>query len=167
VQFLVNGTVVGTGTLTNGVATYTYTTSCANLAAVTAPKLPEGPTVGPAQQNGSWYDGGSGMVVAAGLLCILAPRRGRLSGLLVALVAVAVAGGLSGCGAGGTVAPAVTSSSAATNTSTTNGHLVITATYGGSSIYAGSIAAGISAAGFTTATSTVTPITVTVTPNGC
>lgn len=163
VQFLVNDAVVGTGTLTNGVATYTYTTSCANLAAITVPKLlPQQPVARPAKGHGLWYEAGSGTVVAAGLLFLVLPRRRRLSNVYAALIAVAIAAGLAGCGGAGTVTNPSTS-----NTSNTNGHLVITASYSGSTTYAGSIASGLTAAGFTTTTSTVTPIQVTVTPGGC
>lgn len=165
VQFLVNGAVVGTGTLTNGVATYTYTTSCANLAAITLPKLiPQSPVAQPAHKRGLWYEAGSGTVMAAGLLFLVMPRRRRLNNLYVALIAVALTAGFAGCSGGGTVAPTSTSNS---TTNTTNGHLVITASYSGSTTYAGSIASGLTAAGFTTTTSTVTPIEVTVTPGGC
>jgi subtilase family serine protease len=164
VQFLVNGAVVGTGTLTNGVTTYTYTTSCANLAAITMPKLPpQQPSAAPHGRSG-WYEAGSGTVMVAGLLFMFMPRRRRLSNLYVALIAVGMAAGLAGCGGAGTVA---SGAAAATNTSNTNGHLVITASYSGSTTYAGSIASGLTAAGFTTTTSTVTPTEVTVTPGGC
>ncbi|HKO19587.1 MAG TPA: Ig-like domain repeat protein, partial [Acidobacteriaceae bacterium] len=164
VQFLVNGAVVGTGTLTNGVGTYTYTTSCANLAAITMPRLPQSPVAQPVHGRGLWYEAGSGTVMAAGLLFLVLPRRRRLSNLYVALIAVAVTAGLAGCSGGGTVATPSTSNS---TTNTTNGHLVITASYSGSTTYAGSIASGLTAAGFTSTTSTVTPIEVTVTPGGC
>ena len=164
VQFLVNGAVVGTGTLTNGVATYTYTTGCANLAAITMPRLlPESPAATSRHGHGFWYEAGSGTVMAAGLFFLFMPRRRRLSSLYVALIAVAVAAGLAGCSGGGTVA----NIPASTNTSSSNGHLVVTASYSGSTTYAGSIASGLSAAGFTSTTSTVTPIEVTVTPGGC
>jgi len=101
--------------------------------------------------------------MTAGLFFLLTPRRRRLSSLYVALIAVAVTAGLAGCSGGGTVANIPTS----TNTSSSNGHLVVTASYSGSTTYAGSIASGLSAAGFTSTTSTVTPIEVTVTPGGC
>ena len=170
VQFLVNGTPVGTGTLSNGVATYTYTTSCANLAAITMPQLPPAhPASKPGHNNGIWYGGGSG-VVAAGLLFLIAPRRRRLSNLYLALIAVAITASLAGCSGGGTVANTSSTSSTSTSSSSTsssNGKLVVTASYSGSTTYTGSIAAGITAAGFTTTSSTVTPITVTVTPGGC
>jgi hypothetical protein len=166
VQFLVNGAAVGTGTLANGIATYTYTTGCANLAAITMPKLltPQ-PASPPVNGRSGWYEAGSGTVMVAGLLFLVAPRRRRLSSLYVALIAVAIMAGLAGCSGGGTVANPASSTS--TSTSTTNGHLVITASYSGSTTYAGSIASGLTAAGFTTLTSTVTPIQVTVTPGGC
>ena len=164
VQFLVNGAVAGTGALTNGVATYTYTTSCSNLAAITMPRLlPQSPVAQPGHGHGRWYEAGSGTVMAAALFFLLMPRRRRLSSLYVALIAVAVTAGLAGCSGGGTVANIPTS----TNTSSSNGHLVVTASYSGSTTYAGSIASGLSAAGFTSTTSTVTPIEVTVTPGGC
>jgi hypothetical protein len=166
VQFLVNGAVVGTGTLASGVATYTYTTSCANLAALTMPKLlPTQPAARPESGRGLWYGAGSG-TLAACLFFVMLPRRRRLSNLYVALIAVAITAGLAGCSGGGTVANPSTSTTT-TTTSTTNGHLVITASYSGSSTYAGSIASGLTAAGFTTTTSTVTPVLVTVTPGGC
>jgi subtilase family serine protease len=165
VQFLVNGAVVNTGTLANGVATYTYTTSCANLAAMSVPNLlPRQPPARLAHGRAVWYDAGSGTVMAAGLLFFIVPRRRRLSSFFVALIAVAITAGLAGCGGGGTVA---TAASSGTNSSNTNGHLVITASYSGSTTYAGSIASGLTAAGFTTTTSTVTPILITVTPGGC
>jgi subtilase family serine protease len=164
VQFLVNGAVVGTGTLTNGVATFTYTTSCANLAGLTLPKLtPTGPAAQPARVHGTWYDAGSGIAIA-GLLFLVVPRRRRLSSLYIALIAVAITAGLAGCSGGGTVANPTTST---TNTSTANGLLAITASYPGNTTYAGSIAAGITAAGFTNTNSSVTPISVSVTRGGC
>jgi subtilase family serine protease len=168
VQFLVNGAVVGTGTLANGVATYTYTTSCANLAALSMPKLlPQQPAARPKSGRGVWYGAGSGTVVTC-LLFVMLPRRRRLSNLYVALIAVAITAGLAGCSGGGTVAnPSTTTTTTTTTPSTTNGHLVITASYSGSSTYAGSIASGLTTAGFTTTTSTVSPILVTVTPGGC
>jgi len=164
VQFLVNGTVVGTGTLNSGVATYMYTTSCANLAAITIPQLLPSP---PQRTRGTWYGAGPG-VMAAGLLFLFTPRRRRFASLYLALIAVAITVGLAGC-SGGTVANTGSSSTSTTTTttSTTSGKLVVTAAYSGNSTYTGSIAAGIAPAGFTTTSSTVTPITVTVTSGGC
>ena len=164
VQFLVNGTVVGTDTLNNGVATYTYTTSCANLAALSIPML------SPMKSAPAHYSHGAGStIVAAGLLFLFAPRRRRLTSLYVAVIAIAVTAGLAGCSSGttSTTSPASTSTSPTATPSSSNSNLVITASYSGNSTYAGSIAAGITAAGFTTTSSGVTPITVIVTPGGC
>jgi len=169
VQFLVNGAVVGSGTLNKGVASYTYTTSCANLAAMKLPQLPAG--LSPGANTGI---GAAPVVLAAGLLLLIVPRRRRLPSLFVALIAVTLMASLGGCSSGSTAtSTASTGSSTTTSTSSnsssskSNASLVVTASYSGDSTYTGSIAAGISAAGFTTTSSAVTPITVTVTPGGC
>jgi hypothetical protein len=53
----------------------------------------------------SWYGAGSGVTIAS-LLLLMLPRRRRLSGLLLAVLAIALVGGVSGCGSSGTASAA-------------------------------------------------------------
>jgi hypothetical protein len=174
IQFLVNGAIVGSGTLNaSGIATYTYATSCSNLAQLALPKLVPshedrqyasvglGGSKGRSSGNFSWFGAGSGASVACLLLFIL-PRKRRLAALYLAIASIAIVGGASGCSGGGTVVPLSSSSTNSRNTT-----LILSASYSGNATYAGSIASGISAAGLTTSTSQVTPVNVTVTPGTC
>jgi subtilase family serine protease len=168
VQFLVNGVTVGSPVALNasGVATYTYTTSCANLAMLELPQLTkpasgiESARTNSGGRSRSWLGAGSGASIAC-LLLLSFPRRRRLNGLLLVALCVAIVGGASGCGSSQSGPPSSTS------TGPTPGTLVLAASYSGNSTYAGSIASGISAAGFVTSTSVATPIEVTVTVGAC
>jgi len=169
VTFLVNGTVEGSGTLNaSGIATYTYTTSCADLASLTLPELtPSGGGDGSIKrrspQHIPWYAAGSGAPIVC-LLLLALPRKRQLSGFLVLLLAVTLIAGTSGCGSSQSGPPATPP----TNPNLpTPGLLILSASYSGNSTYSGSIASGISAAGFTTSSSTVTPIKVTVAVGSC
>ena len=169
VQFLVNGATVGSPVALNGsgVATYTYTTSCANLAMLELPQLTtpaSGIESASANSHGrrrSWLGAGSGASIAF-LVLLSLPRRRRLNGLLLVALCVAIVGGASGCGSSQSGPPAST-----TSTGPTPGTLVLAASYSGNPTYAGSIASGISAAGFVTVTSVATPIEVVVTVGTC
>jgi subtilase family serine protease len=175
IQFLVNGAIVGSGTLMTvngtGQASYTYTTSCSNLARLNLPSLPssrinstEFAGIGSSPAHLSLLGAGSGAAVACMFLLPFARKR-RLGSLLLAILAIALVGGATGCGSGGkTVA---TTSTAATATQSYNGLLTLEASYSGDTNYTGSIAGGIGAAGAITSTFTATPITVIVTPGTC
>jgi subtilase family serine protease len=173
VTFLVNNAVVGTGTLSSGQATYTYTTSCANLYAM----LQRDPSTtvvatlhAPADVKPSGvsrFGAGSG-AAAAGLLLLLLPRKRRLSGILVVLLSIALVFGETGCGTSNMATATGATTTTTSSSGITTGKLLVSASYSGNSTYAGSIASGITAAGFTTtANSVVTPIAVSVTVGTC
>jgi hypothetical protein len=121
VQFLVNGATVGSPVALNGsgVATYTYTTSCANLAMLELPQLTtpaSGIESASANSHGrrrSWLGAGSGASIAF-LVLLSLPRRRRLNGLLLVALCVAIVGGASGCGSSQSGPPASTTSTGPT-----------------------------------------------------
>ena len=150
--------------LSSGVASYTYATSCSNLAVLTLPTLPNIGSPAHGTHRPSLFGAASGASLAC-LLLITVPRKRRLSGLLIALVGVAVVGGATGCGGGTQVVnPAGSNSSSSGSSSSRTGQLIVQATYSGSAVYAGSVASGITAAGVTTS---VTPVEVTITQGSC
>jgi hypothetical protein len=79
----------------------------------------------PGQQRNSgrtpWYAAGSGVTIAS-LLMLVLPRRRRLAGLLMVVMAVALADGLSGCGS----SQAVVGSSTSGNTNPYAGTYTVT-----------------------------------------
>ncbi len=168
VQFLVNNATVGSPvTLTSGVATYSYVTSCANVAEWMKP--PSSTVVAksdpPANPGVPWYGAGSG-VAAAGLLLLFLPRRRRLGALLLFVLSAAVISGATGCSGSNNGTVSATTTGTTTNTSTTS--FTVSASYSGDGTYAGSKGSGITAIGFTTtANDFVTPVLVQVSAGTC
>jgi hypothetical protein len=73
-----------------------------------------------------WYAAGSGVAIASMLIFVM-PRRRRLGGLLMAILAIGLAGGAIGCGSSSQSAPPTTT----TNTNPYAGtySVTVTATY--------------------------------------
>ena len=96
------------------------TTSLTLSGITTDLRMPDAP--GPRRSDRTpWYAAGSGVTIAS-LLMLVLPRRRRLAGLLMAVIAVALAGVLSGCGS----SQAVVSSSPTSNTNPYVGTYTVT-----------------------------------------